>query len=62
MMMVIIFKQNFLFDIKYGFTSILDIVEEMCQCVLCNKILGNHSLRLSKLILHLEKLNSEHKH
>ena len=34
----------------------------MGQCVLCNKILDNHSLRPSKLMLHLEKVHSEHKH
>ena len=61
-MLVIIFDQNFLFYIKYGFTSILDSGEEMGQCVLCNKIVGNHSLKPSKLMLHLEEVHSKHKH
>ena len=61
MMLVIIFDQNFLADIKYKFTSILDSEEEMGQCVLCLKIHGNHSLRPSKLMLCLEKVLPEHK-
>ena len=56
-------KRKFSDDyIKYGFTSALDSGEEKGQCVLCYKILGNHSLRPSKLMLHLEKVHPEHKH
>ena len=38
-------KRKFSEDyIKFGFTSILDGAEEKGQCVLCYKVLGNHSL------------------
>ena len=56
-------KRKFRDDyIKCGSTSVLDSGEEKGQCVLCNKILGNHSLRPLKLMLHLEKVHPEHKH
>ena len=56
-------KKKFSNDyIKYGFTSILDNGEEKGQGVLCYKILGNHSLRPSKLMLHFEKVRPEQKH
>ena len=38
------------------------LIMEKSQCVLCYKILGNHSLRPLKLMLHLEKVHPEHKH
>ena len=47
--------------IKYGFTSIPNSAGEKGQCVLRYKILGNHSLRPSKLMLELEKVHPEHK-
>ena len=55
-------KRKFSKDyIKFGFTLILDYGEEKRQCVLCYKILGKHSLSLPKLMLHFEKVHSEHK-
>ena len=47
--------------IQFGFTSIIDGREEKGQCVLCNKVLGQHSLRPSKLKLHLEKVHPGYK-
>ena len=47
--------------IQFGFTSITDGREEKGQCVLCNKVLGQHSLRPSKLKLHLEKVHPDYK-
>ena len=47
---------------KYGFTSILDSGEEKSQCVLCYRILGNHSLRPSKLMLHFDEVHPDQKH
>ena len=47
--------------IQLGFTSITDGREEKGQCVLCNKVLGQHSLRPSKLKLHLEKVHPDYK-
>ena len=56
-------KRKFSDDyIKYGFTLILDGGEEKGQCVLCYKILSNHSFRPSKLMLQLEKVHPQHKH
>ena len=43
--------------IQFGFTSIIDGREEKGQCVLYGKVLGQHSLRPSKLKLHLEKVH-----
>ena len=43
--------------IQYGFTSIFDNKEEKGQYVLCYKVFGQHSLRPSKLKLHLEKVH-----
>ena len=51
------FNENY---IQYGFTSIFDIRKEKGQCVLCYKVLGHHSLRSSKLKLHLEKVHSNY--
>ena len=47
--------------IQFVFTSIIDGREEKGQCVLCNKVLGQHSLRPSKLKLHLEKVHPGYK-
>ena len=47
--------------IQFGFTSIIDGREEKGQFVLCNKVLGQHSLRPSKLKLHLEKVHPGYK-
>ena len=47
--------------IQFGFTSITDGREEKGQCVLCTKVLGQHSLRPSKLKLHLEKVHPDYK-
>ena len=47
--------------IEFGFTSITDGREEKGQRVLCNKVLGQHSLRPSKLKLHLEKVHPDYK-
>ena len=56
-------KKRFSDDyVKYGFTSILDSGDEKGQCVLCYKILGNHSLRPLEFMLHLKKVHPEHKH
>ena len=52
------FNKNY---IQYGFTSTFAIRKEKEQCVLCNKVLGHHSLRPSKLTLHLEKVHSNYK-
>uniref|UniRef100_UPI00358F1C07 zinc finger BED domain-containing protein 5-like n=1 Tax=Myxine glutinosa TaxID=7769 RepID=UPI00358F1C07 len=48
--------------IKFGFTSLHDRGEIKGQCVLCQKVLGNQSLRPSKLKLHLEKIHPHHQH
>ena len=47
--------------IQFGFTSITDCREEKGGCVLCNKVLGQHSLKPSKLKLHLEKVHPDYK-
>ena len=47
--------------IQFGFTSIIDGREEKDQFVLCNKVLDQHSLRPSKLKLHLEKVHPGYK-
>ena len=43
--------------IQFEFTPIIDGREKKGQCVLCNEVLGQHSLRPSKLELHLEKVH-----
>ena len=47
--------------IPFRFTFIIDGREEKGQCVLCNEVLGQHSLRPSKLKLHLEKVHPGYK-
>ena len=46
--------------IRFGFAAFSDRGEMKGQCVLCHKVLGNHSLRPSKLKLHLEKMHPQH--
>lgn len=46
--------------IQYGFTSFFDKGVVKGQCVLCQKVLGNDSLRPSKLKYHLDKTHPEH--
>jgi len=47
--------------IQFGFTSILDRGEVNSQWVLGQKVLGNESLRPSKLNLHLVKTHPQYK-
>ena len=54
-------KRSFCEDyIQYGFISLFDKDVVKGQCVLCHKVLGNDSLRPSKLKHHLEKTHPEH--
>ena len=46
--------------IQYGFTSFFDKGVVKGQCVLCQKVLGNDSLRPSKLKYHLDETHPEH--
>ncbi|XP_064122499.1 zinc finger BED domain-containing protein 5-like [Macrobrachium nipponense] len=46
--------------IQAGFTSFIDKGVVKGQCVLCQKVLGNDSLRPSKLKNHLDKTHHEH--
>ena len=45
--------------IKFGFTSLVDQGVEKRQCVICNRVLGNESLRPSKLNL-IRHLNTSY--
>ncbi|CAM1298524.1 Uncharacterised protein r2_g811 [Pycnogonum litorale] len=47
--------------IEHGFISMIVNGEEKPQCVLCNKVLGNDSMRPTKLKQHLEKVHPQHK-
>ena len=47
--------------IQFEFTSIIYGRQEKGQYVLCNKVLGQHSLWPSKLKLHLEKVHPDDK-
>lgn len=47
--------------IQYGFTLFPDKVAQKGQCVICYKVLGNESLRPSKLSNHLLKTHPEYK-
>ena len=47
--------------IQFQFTSIIHGRQEKGQYVLCNKVLGQHSLRPSKLKLHPEKVHLDDK-
>ncbi|XP_039254098.1 uncharacterized protein LOC120331126 [Styela clava] len=46
--------------IQYGFTPFLENREGKGQCVLCCNVFGHHSLRPSKLKLHLQKLDPDY--
>uniref|UniRef100_UPI00358F626F zinc finger BED domain-containing protein 5-like n=1 Tax=Myxine glutinosa TaxID=7769 RepID=UPI00358F626F len=48
--------------LKFGFTSLHDREELKGQCILCQKVLGNQSLRPSKLKFPLEKIHPHHQH
>ena len=41
--------------LSYGFVNLPDKVQDRPQCVICNKVLTNESLKLSKLEAHLKK-------
>ena len=46
--------------IEYGFTCIIK-KEERPQCVICNKVLSNDSLKPTKLKQHLHNVHQQHK-
>ena len=48
--------------IQFGFTSVVVDGIEKPQCVLCNKVLSNDSMRLAKLKQHLENVHPQSKH
>ena len=41
--------------LSYGFVNLPDKVQDRPQCVVCNKVLTNESLKPSKLEAHLKK-------
>ena len=47
--------------VQYGFTSININGEEKPQCVICNKVLANDSMKPTKLKQHLENVHLQHK-
>ena len=47
--------------IEYGFTCIINNGEEGPQCVICNKVLSNDSLKQKKLKQHLHNVHQQHK-
>ena len=47
--------------IQYGFTFITANGEEKPQCVVCNKVLSNDSMRPAKLKQHLENIHPQSK-
>ena len=47
--------------IEYGFTCIINNGEERPQCVICNKVLSNDSLKPRKLKQHLHNVHQHHK-
>ena len=47
--------------VKYGFAQFLDKDVENAQCLLCYRVLGNDSLRPSKLLHHLQAMHPDHK-
>ena len=47
--------------IKYGFLQFIDKDVEKAQCGLCYRVLGNESLRPSKLLHHLHTMHPDHK-
>ena len=46
--------------IQFGFAPVLIHSEEKPQCVLCNKVLSNDSMRPEKLKQHLENVHPQH--
>ena len=46
--------------IQFGFASVIIHSEEKPQCVLCNKVLSNDSMRPAKLKQHLENVHPQH--
>ena len=46
--------------IQYGFVSVIIHSEKKPQCVLCNKVLFNDSMRPAKLKQHLENVHPQH--
>ena len=48
--------------IQFGFTSVVIDGMEKPQCVLCNKVLSNDSMRPAKLKQHLENVHPQSKH
>ena len=49
-------------NIKYDFASILDSGKKKASVFCVVEVFGDHSLRLLKLMLHLEKVHLAHKH
>lgn len=47
--------------VQYGFTSINSNGKEKPQCVICNKVLSNDSMKSTKLKQHLENVHPRHK-
>ena len=47
--------------IEYGFTCIINNGEERSQCMICNKVLSNDSLKPTKLKQHLYNVQQQHK-
>ena len=45
---------------QFDFTSVIIHSEEKPQCVLCNKVLSNDSMRPAKLKQHLENVHPQH--
>ena len=46
--------------IQFGFASLIKHSEKKQQCVLCNKVLSNDSMRPAKLKQHLENVHPQH--
>ena len=46
--------------IQFGVASVIVHSEEKPQCVLCNKVLSNDSMRPAKLKQHLENVHPQH--
>ena len=44
----------------YGFSQFFDKDVEKAQCELCYRVLGNESLRASKLLDHLHTMHTDH--
>ena len=54
-------KRRHVPDIQYGFAHFSEKDSQKRQCVICCKVLGNDSLRPSKLSNHLLKIHPEYK-